>query len=222
MAAARDRRRARRVLRPDRCLRRPGRRARRGLPVDRAGARRRGRRRDTNGTGATMPPGRSPRRRPTTPTRADEGDEARRRGGRSPRVTMRLVTSELVDSREILPGQWLQSYPRPGAGARARAPASSSTSGPATTRASSSAGRSRSTPPIPRPGSITIHFRTIGRGTEWFTRLRPGDPIDMLGPLGRPFEVDPRSRHLLLDRRRPRDGRRPVCSPTRRSAMAAR
>ena len=45
---------------------------------------------------------------------------------------------------------------------------------------------------------ITIHFRTIGRGTEWFTRLRPGDAIDMLGPLGRPFEVDPRSRHLLL------------------------
>ena len=30
------------------------------------------------------------------------------------------------------------------------------------------------------------------------TRLRHGDPIDLLGPLGRPFEVDPRSRHLLL------------------------
>jgi dihydroorotate dehydrogenase electron transfer subunit len=45
---------------------------------------------------------------------------------------------------------------------------------------------------------VTIHFRTIGRGTEWFTRLRPGDTIDVLGPLGRPFEVDPRSRHLLL------------------------
>jgi len=47
-------------------------------------------------------------------------------------------------------------------------------------------------------GVITIHFRTIGRGTEWFTRLRPGDTIDVLGPLGRPFEVDPRSHHLLL------------------------
>jgi dihydroorotate dehydrogenase electron transfer subunit len=45
---------------------------------------------------------------------------------------------------------------------------------------------------------ITIHYRTIGRGTEWFTRLRPGDAVDMLGPLGRPFEVDSRSRHLLL------------------------
>ena len=47
-------------------------------------------------------------------------------------------------------------------------------------------------------GIITIHFRTVGRGTDWFTHLRPGDSVDMLGPLGRPFEVDPRSRHLLL------------------------
>jgi dihydroorotate dehydrogenase electron transfer subunit len=47
-------------------------------------------------------------------------------------------------------------------------------------------------------GIVTIHFRVIGRGTDWFTRLRPGDRIDLLGPLGRPFEVDPRSRHLLL------------------------
>ena len=47
-------------------------------------------------------------------------------------------------------------------------------------------------------GIVTIHFRVIGRGTDWFTRLRPGDRIDLLGPLGRPFEVDSRSRHLLL------------------------
>src|SRR5439155_26209502 len=35
-------------------------------------------------------------------------------------------------------------------------------------------------------------------GTDWLTRLRPGEPVDMLGPLGRPFEVDSRSRHVLL------------------------
>jgi dihydroorotate dehydrogenase electron transfer subunit len=110
---------------------------------------------------------------------------------------MRLVRTELVDSREILPGQWLQSFlaPELAAGARAgqfvhartgdlsglvlRRPFSINTANPAT-------------------GVITIHFRTIGRGTEWFTHLRPGDTVDMLGPLGRPFEVDPRSRHLLL------------------------
>lgn len=112
-------------------------------------------------------------------------------------MTMRLVTSELVDSREILPGQWLQSYHAPelASGSRAgqfvhirtgdysglvlRRPFSINTTDLAT-------------------GMITIHFRTIGRGTDWFTRLRPGDSVDMLGPLGRPFEVDPRSRHLLL------------------------
>ena len=111
--------------------------------------------------------------------------------GRSAR--MRLVGAELVESREILPGQWLQAYHAPelANGSRAgqfvhvrpgdwsglvlRRPFSINTADAAT-------------------GIITIHFRTVGRGTEWFTRLRPGDVIDMLGPLGRPFEVDPRSR----------------------------
>ena len=112
-------------------------------------------------------------------------------------MTMRLAAAELVDSREILPGQWLQAYHAPGIanGSRAgqfvhirtgdysgmvlRRPFSINTADPAT-------------------GIVTIHFRVIGRGTEWFTRLRHADPIDLLGPLGRPFEVDPRSRHLLL------------------------
>ena len=110
---------------------------------------------------------------------------------------MRLAGAELIDSREILPGQWLQEYRAPEivAGARAgqfvhvrtgdysglvlRRPFSFNTIDVAN-------------------GTLSIHFRTIGRGTEWFTRLRPGDRVDMLGPLGRPFEVDPRSRHLLL------------------------
>jgi dihydroorotate dehydrogenase electron transfer subunit len=110
---------------------------------------------------------------------------------------MRLVRTELVDSREILPGQWLQSFHAPelATGSRAgqfvhvrtgdlsglvlRRPFSINTADPVS-------------------GTITIHFRTIGRGTEWFTHLRPGDTVDMLGPLGRPFEVDSRSRHLLL------------------------
>jgi dihydroorotate dehydrogenase electron transfer subunit len=110
---------------------------------------------------------------------------------------MRLGGAELIDSREILPGQWMQSFHAPwlAVGSRAgqfvhvrtgdlsglvlRRPFSLNTTDAAS-------------------GTVTIHFRTIGRGTEWFTRLRPGDRIDLLGPLGRPFEVDPRSRHLLL------------------------
>ncbi len=110
---------------------------------------------------------------------------------------MRLVGAELVESREILPGQWLQAFhvPELAAGCRAgqfvhvrtgdysglvlRRPFSINTADPLS-------------------GIVTIHLRVVGRGTDWFTHLRPGDRIDMLGPLGRPFEVDPRSRHLLL------------------------
>jgi dihydroorotate dehydrogenase electron transfer subunit len=110
---------------------------------------------------------------------------------------MRLVRTELIDSREILPGQWIQSFHAPelASGSRAgqfvhvktgdlsglvlRRPFSINTADPVS-------------------ATITIHFRTIGRGTEWFTALRAGDSVDMLGPLGRPFEVDPRSRHLLV------------------------
>jgi len=110
---------------------------------------------------------------------------------------MRLVSAELVESRQILPGQWLQSFHAPelATGSRAgqfvhvrtgdysglvlRRPFSINTADPAT-------------------GTVTLHFRTVGRGTEWLTRVREGERLDMLGPLGRPFEVDPRSKHLLL------------------------
>ncbi len=110
---------------------------------------------------------------------------------------MRLVSAELVESRQILPGQWLQSFHAPelATGARAgqfvhvrtgdysglvlRRPFSLNTADAAT-------------------GIVTLHFRVVGRGTEWMTRVRDGERLDMLGPLGRPFEVDPRSHHLLL------------------------
>jgi dihydroorotate dehydrogenase electron transfer subunit len=110
---------------------------------------------------------------------------------------MRLVSAELVESRQILPGQWIQSFSAPelASGARAgqfvhvrtgdysglvlRRPFSINTADAAT-------------------GIVTIHFRTVGRGTEWMTRAREGDRLDMLGPLGRPFELDPRSHNVLL------------------------
>lgn len=110
---------------------------------------------------------------------------------------MRLVAAELVESRQILPGQWIQSFHAPelATGSRAgqfvhvrtgdysglvlRRPFSINTADPAT-------------------GIVTLHFRTVGRGTEWMTRVREGERIDMLGPLGRPFEVDSRSHNLLL------------------------
>jgi dihydroorotate dehydrogenase electron transfer subunit len=112
-------------------------------------------------------------------------------------AAMRLAGAELIDSREILPGQWLQEYRAPDLVARARAGQF------VHVRTGDYSGlvlrRPFSFNTIDRIAStLTIHFRTIGRGTEWFTLLRPGDRVDMLGPLGRPFEVDPRTRHVLL------------------------
>jgi len=110
---------------------------------------------------------------------------------------VRLLGAELVDTREFLPGQWLQTYhapwlatsAQPGQFVHVRTPDYSSLV-------------------LRRPfsintydrvrGTITIHFRVTGVGTAWLARMRPGDNSEMLGPLGRPFEVDPRARHVLL------------------------
>ena len=152
---------------------------------------------------------RRPATTPTTRARraARPRDDAARRG--------RARGEPRDPARPVAPG-----VPRARSSRAGRAPASSSTSGPAISPGLV----------LRRPfslntadlatGIVTIHFRVIGRGTEWFTRLRPGDAIDLLGPLGRPFEVDPRSRHLLLiagglghgrrpDARRRGDPRRP-------------
>ena len=110
---------------------------------------------------------------------------------------MQLVAAELVESREILPGQWLQAFHAPALTVGSRAGQF------VHIRPGDYSGlilrRPFSFNTVDRAGgTITIHYRAVGRGTDWFTRLRPGDKVDMLGPLGQPFEVDPRSRHLLL------------------------
>jgi dihydroorotate dehydrogenase electron transfer subunit len=110
---------------------------------------------------------------------------------------MRPPAAELVETREFLPDQWLQAYHAPALAAAARAGQylhvrTGDWSGLVLRR------------PFPintadaATGIVTIHFRAAGQATDWLTRLRPGDALDLVGPLGRPFEVDPRSRHLLL------------------------
>ena len=110
---------------------------------------------------------------------------------------MRLLAAELLDSSEFLPGQWLQTYRAPwlATGAQAgqfvhvRTP---DYSGLVLRRPFSINTFDRS------KGVITIHFRVTGVGTAWLARMQPTENAEMLGPLGRGFEVDPRSRHLLL------------------------
>jgi len=112
-------------------------------------------------------------------------------------VTTGLAAAELVEHREILPGQYLQSYHAPDLASRSRA-------GQFVHLLPGDAAGTILRHPFPlntadaATGIVTIHFRVLGRRIDWLARLRPGDRLDMVGPLGRPFEVHPRSRHLLL------------------------
>ncbi|MCU0265381.1 MAG: dihydroorotate dehydrogenase electron transfer subunit [Actinomycetia bacterium] len=38
-------------------------------------------------------------------------------------------------------------------------------------------------------GTVEIVFAVHGRGTAWLARCRPHDPVDVVGPLGRPFAL---------------------------------
>ena len=115
---------------------------------------------------------------------------------------MRPLGAELIESREILPGQWLQSWHAPAIAAGVRA-------GQVVHVRTVEAGglALRRVFPIttadPVRGSLTIQAAgtegpTGGSPPPWARGLREGDRLDLAGPLGRPFEVDPRARHLLL------------------------
>src|SRR3972149_5141582 len=178
-------------------------------PLPRRGAPRRGPgqlapARRSRGAGPVLRPDRRLRR----PRRVDRGGlpgrGARARPGRGhPRLTrhrargMRLLDAELISSREILPAQWLQAYHAPSLAGSVRAGQfihvrTPDYSGLVLRRPFSVNTVDRAT------GTVTIHFRVTGKGTEWMSRARQGERLDPLGPLGRPFEVTPRTRHVLL------------------------
>jgi len=45
---------------------------------------------------------------------------------------------------------------------------------------------------------LALLFTVVGKGTDWLARRQPGDTIDLFGPLGNGFEVNPASTNLLL------------------------
>jgi dihydroorotate dehydrogenase electron transfer subunit len=110
---------------------------------------------------------------------------------------MRPAGAELLESREILPGQWQQAWHAPWIVSGVR-------SGQYLhVRADEPSGFPVRRPyPIatadPASGTLTIQVDPATRFGGWLCGRRPGDRLDLLGPLGRPFELDPRSRHLLL------------------------
>jgi len=123
---------------------------------------------------------------------------------------MRLVTSELVESREILPGQWLQSYHAPQIAASSRAGQfvhirTGDYSGLVLRRPFSVNTADLAT------GIITIHFRTIGRGTRSTYWVRSAGRSKLI--LGRDACCSsPAASGWLVS----------ATSPTRRSGTAAR
>ncbi len=106
---------------------------------------------------------------------------------------MRLAGAELLERREVLPGTWLTAWHAPAVVSGARAGQY------VHVRATGPGGLPRRLPyPIatadPATGSLTL----LTGGGGWAGTVRVGDRADLAGPMGRPFEVDSRSRHLLL------------------------
>jgi dihydroorotate dehydrogenase electron transfer subunit len=48
------------------------------------------------------------------------------------------------------------------------------------------------------PTQYEVLYDVVGRGTEMLAHLRPGELADVLGPLGRPFEIERQTSRLLL------------------------
>jgi len=45
---------------------------------------------------------------------------------------------------------------------------------------------------------IALLFKVAGKGTLWLSQQQTGDRLDILGPLGKGFSIEPGSRNLLL------------------------
>jgi dihydroorotate dehydrogenase electron transfer subunit len=110
---------------------------------------------------------------------------------------VRAVGAELVERREVVPGQVMTAWHSPSIVSGVRA-------GQYLHLRTVEAGGLPVRRPFPivtadaASGTLTIHGPGAPSHDGWLDRLRPGDSVDMVGPLGRPFEVDSRSRHLLL------------------------
>lgn len=46
--------------------------------------------------------------------------------------------------------------------------------------------------------NIALLFQLVGRGTNWLAHCQLGDELDVLGPLGNGYSINPASRNLLL------------------------
>jgi dihydroorotate dehydrogenase electron transfer subunit len=111
-------------------------------------------------------------------------------------VTAAPVAVELVERQEVLPGRWLLGFDAPAIASGARAgqlvQALLTTDDGLLLRV---------TLPVsaadPAMGRLTVQVDLDGAPGP-LARLRTGDRVLLAGPVGRPFDRDARSRHLLL------------------------
>ncbi len=105
--------------------------------------------------------------------------------------------AELISAREFLPGQWLQTYRAPSLAASLRPGQYLQVDAPIGWGV-----------PMRRPvtvhsvdrgrGEVSVHLDSADPATTWLSTVRPSENVALLGPLGRPVRVDPRSHQLLL------------------------
>jgi dihydroorotate dehydrogenase electron transfer subunit len=105
--------------------------------------------------------------------------------------------AELLESREILPGHWYQRYRAPSIAVRIQpgqfvALRPDGAAGRIVRLPLSVAGFDRAA------GTVTVQFPPTVEPLAWLATRRGGDPVELHGPLGRGFDVDQRSHHLLL------------------------
>ena len=49
-----------------------------------------------------------------------------------------------------------------------------------------------------KQSQVALLFKVAGKGTLWLSQRQRGDKVDILGPLGKGFTIEPKSKHLLL------------------------
>ena len=49
-----------------------------------------------------------------------------------------------------------------------------------------------------KQSQIALLFQVVGKGTLWLSQRQTGDKVDILGPLGNGFSIEPEARNLLL------------------------
>lgn len=110
-----------------------------------------------------------------------------------------LERARVTANEEILPGSWRITL---------QAPAIAQSALPGQFAMLTVARRDEASPVLPRPmalytwdaaaGSVDVVYRVVGEGTRVLTTWRAGEIMTTVGPLGRPFQLEPTTRSILL------------------------